>query len=291
MGLVGRRTQLSSVAAALDDAATGAGCVVGVAGEPGIGKTRLARSVIELAAARGFTVLSGHTPVREMGVAYAPLLEALGGHLRSLDNVGRAALTSGLSELGLLLGSLVVGRPEPLADPALEQARLFEAVARLVDRLQQQSPMLLFVDDVHEADAASIALLGSVCRRLSGQRVLALLTYRSDADSRRSLHDLRVALRRQALLQEVTLEPLPRQALAELAAAQLGGRPSEALLDMLEARAGGVPLFAHTLLAGLRDAGQLEAAGGRWTPSPGAETHLPSLARDVILGPLSASAQ
>lgn len=286
MDLVGRDTELSSLAAALDVAAGGSGLVVGLVGEAGIGKTRLAREVIGLAQRRGFTVLAGRASVGDMSVAYEPLLEALGSYLRALDPAARAATTNGLSELGVLLGSLVAGRPEPLSDPALEQARLFEAVARLLERIQQRTPLVLFVDDAHEADAASVALLGYLCRRLQAQRVLAVLTYRSDADSLRPLRDLHASLRRQGLLEEVVLSPLDRAMLADLAARRLGVPASETLLDLVAQRADGIPLFAETMLEDLRGAGQLLLAGGCWTLAPGAVPDVPVLAREVILRPL-----
>ncbi|HEU4540325.1 MAG TPA: AAA family ATPase [Jiangellaceae bacterium] len=287
MELVGRGAELGRIAAALGEAVGGAGPVVGLAGEPGIGKTRLALETIGLAEQRGFVVLAGRAPVREMAVAYAPILEAVGDHLRSLDSVARTALTHGLSELGVLLGSLVGGRPEPLADPALEQARLFEAVARLVERIQDTAPVLVFVDDAHEADAASVSLLAYLCRRLRGQRVLTLLTYRSDADSLRPLREVLTSLRRQKALQEITLEPLTREQLAQIAESQLGGPVSDALLDTLDARAGGIPLFAETLLDGLREAGQLRQSAGRWALAHGAEPDVPAVVRDAILRPLN----
>ncbi|HEX5994615.1 MAG TPA: AAA family ATPase, partial [Jiangellales bacterium] len=287
MELVGRAAELGSIAAALGNAVDGAGPVVGLAGEPGIGKTRLAQEAIGLAEQRGFVVLTGRAPVREMAVAYAPILEAVGDHLRSLDSGARTALTYGLSELAVLFGSLVGSRPEPLADPALEQARLFEAVARLIERIQDTAPVLVFVDDAHEADAASISLLAYLCRRVRGQRVLTLLTYRSDPDSLRPLREVLTSLRRQKALQEVTLEPLTRAQLAEIAEAQLGGPVSDALLDTLDARAGGIPLFAETLLDGLREAGQLRQSAGRWALAHGAEPDVPAVVRDAIFRPLS----
>jgi DNA-binding CsgD family transcriptional regulator len=284
--LSGRGAELGSLAAALDEATAGTGRLVGLVGEPGIGKTRLAEEVARLADERGFVTLMGRTPPREMGVAYGPIVEALTDHLRSLDIVARAATTNGLPELAALLGSLVPGRAEPLADVELEQARLFEAVARLLERIQEDAPVLLFVDDAHEADTASLALLHYLCRRLDRQRVVTLLTYRSDADSLRPLRELHTTMRRQGRLQEVALEPLRRDDLADLVARRLEGPPSDALLDLLEVRAGGVPLFAETLLAGLRDSGELSWIGGSWSLALDADPDVPPVARDVILRPL-----
>lgn len=277
---------MRSIAAALDDAAARTARVVGLVGEAGIGKTRVAQEVVALAEQRGFAVLTSRAPPLEMAVAYAPILEALGNYLRALDVVARAAMTNGLPELGMLFGSLIQSRPEPLSDPALEQARLFEAVARVLDRIQEKSTVLLLLDDAHEADAASIALLHYVCRRLDRRRVITLLTYRSDAESLRPLRELRVSLLRQGLLHEMVLAPLGRTAIAELATAQLGGPVSEELLDLLDSRADGVPLFAETILTGLRESGQLSRIGGCWTLTSGAVPDVPTIARDVILRPL-----
>lgn len=284
--LAGREAELGSLAAQLDEVAAGTGRLLGLVGEAGIGKTRLAEEAVRQAGQRGFVILAGRTPPREMGVAYGPIVEALTDHLRSLDIVARAATTNGLPELATLLGALVPGRAEPLADVELEQARLFEAVARLLERLQENAPVLLFVDDAHEADTASLALLHYLCRRLDRQRVLTLLTYRSDAESLRSLRELHTTMRRQGRFQEVTLEPLRRNDVADLVTRRLGGPPAGTLLDLLEARAGGVPLFAETLLEGLRDSGALISLDGAWSLARDVDPDVPALARDVILRPL-----
>jgi predicted ATPase len=201
--LAGREAELGSSAAVLDEVAVGTSHLVGVVGEAGIGKTRFAHEAVELAEQRGFVTVAGRAPPRETAVAYAPIVEAFTDHLRSLDIVARAATTNGLPELATLFGSLVPGQGEPLADVELEQARLFEAVTRLLERIQDDAPILLFVDDAHEADTASLALLHYLCRRLDRQRVLTLLTYRSDAESLRPLRELRTTMRRQGRLEEI----------------------------------------------------------------------------------------
>jgi DNA-binding CsgD family transcriptional regulator/tetratricopeptide (TPR) repeat protein len=286
MALVGRGRELDQLEAALAAVSDGGTRVVGLVGEAGIGKTRLALEVADRAAARGVTVLSGRTPVHDMAVAYAPMVEALGGHLRSLDRVARAALTRDLPELGLLFGSLVPGSVEPLADPGLEQARLFEAVARLVDRLQQDAPVLLLVDDIHEADAASLSLLHALLRRPAHGALLVVLTYRSDARAQRALQPLHVALRRQGVFGELALERLDRHDLVEVAADLLGGPVTDGLVTVLAERAEGVPLFVEAVIASLRDAGLLTRREGWWTVLDGVVRDPPVAARDVFLAPI-----
>jgi predicted ATPase len=166
------------------------------------------------------------------------------------------------------------------------RTRLFEAVARLVERVIRRAPVLLLIDDAHEADTATLALLAYLCRRLGGRELLTILTYRSDDRSRRHLRDLHTHLRRDGVLEEVTVSPMDRAVLGDLAAAHLGGPVSEVLLDAIEERSGRIPLFAVTLLTALRESGNLTEVGGRWSLSSGTELGLPPVIRDVVLAPL-----
>src|SRR5581483_5852038 len=87
--LVGRRPELGRLEEALDDAASGRGRIVFVAGQMGIGKTRLVEEALGLARSQDFVVLVGRTPAAGSGLAYAPLLSAFGAPLRSLDPAHR----------------------------------------------------------------------------------------------------------------------------------------------------------------------------------------------------------
>ncbi|MDO8670441.1 MAG: ATP-binding protein, partial [Dehalococcoidia bacterium] len=100
--LVGREEEMSRLGAALDLAAEGRGGTIFLTGEPGIGKTRLAREALALAKDRGFTTLEGRAYSIEVGLAYAPFLDAFGQILRGLHPVHLAALVDGLPDLGRL---------------------------------------------------------------------------------------------------------------------------------------------------------------------------------------------
>lgn len=137
--LVGRTVEMDHLAAQLEHAASGRGCATFLVGEMGIGKTRLAQETLALARARGFAVMEGRAYLLEGRLAYAPVFAAFGPFLRHLDSTRQARLVSGLSDLGRLFADLRLPAPEPLDDPALEKTRLFEAVARLLERLARDS--------------------------------------------------------------------------------------------------------------------------------------------------------
>ncbi len=174
--LVGRSAEMDRLAAQLSRAARGQGCALFLAGEAGIGKTRLAQEALALARERGFLVLEGSAYALEGGLAYAPILAAFGPFLRRLDSPRQARLVSGLPDLGQLFTDLRLPAPLPLGDPALEKTRLFEAVVRLLERLARKTPVLLFLDDLHWADPASIELLHYLARGIADQAVFVLGT-------------------------------------------------------------------------------------------------------------------
>jgi len=285
--LVDRSAEMDRLAAQLSRAARRQGCAMFLVGEAGIGKTRLAHEALVLARERGFLVLEGSAYALEDRLAYAPILAAFGPFLRRLDSPRQTRLVSGLPDLGRLFTDLHLPAPLPLGDPALEKTRLFEAVVRLLERLTRESPVLLFLDDLHWADPASIELLHYLARGLADQAVLVLGTYRAEEiDTARGLRSLVTSLRRAGQASEQILARLEPEAVAELAAGMLGSRAPGELLTLLGARAGGTPLFVEALIRTLVDADQLHKRGESWTLGANLVPALPPDIRDLILGRL-----
>jgi class 3 adenylate cyclase len=134
--LVGRSSELTILRDCLAHAtATGTPALVTIAGEAGIGKSRLAAEALALARRRGFVTLEGAAYPLQADLAYAPVLEVLGPFLARLEPGRLAALVGGLPDLGRLFAGLHLPPPEPLGDAALERTRMFEAVSRLVERV------------------------------------------------------------------------------------------------------------------------------------------------------------
>lgn len=282
--LVGRSAELGRLAAGLERAAHGHGCAMFLVGEAGIGKTRLAHEALVLAREQGFFVLEGSAYALEGRLAYAPILAAFGPFLRRLDSPRQARLVSGLLDLGRLFTDLRLPAPLPLGDPALEKTRLFEAVARLLERFARETPVLLFLDDLHWADPASIELLHYLARGLADRAVFVLGTYRAEEiDTARGLRSLVTSLCRAGQAREVVLARLESEAVAELAAGMLGNEAPSELLTLLNARADGTPLFVEALIRTLVDAGQLRQRGESWMLGIDQAPVLPPDIRDLIL--------
>ena len=272
------------MAARISRVARGQGGAMFLVGEAGIGKTRLAHEAFVLAREQGFLVLEGSAYALEGRLAYTPILAAFGPFLRRLDAPRQARLVSGLPDLSRLFTELRLPASSSLGDPALEKTRLFEAMARLLERLSQETPVLLFLDDLHWADPASIELMHYLVRGIADQAVLVLGTYRAEEiDAARGLRSLVTALRRTRQTSEVVLVRLEPEAVAELAAGMLGSSVPGELLTLLDARAGGTPLFVEALIRTLVDADQLHKRGESWTLGTGLSPVLPPDIRDLIL--------
>ena len=177
--LVGRGAEMEQLQQHWAHAAQGRGHLVLLSGEPGIGKTRLALALMEQARSDGAVVLRGGCYEYEGATPYLPLVEAIREWVhRQSDESLRAALGDNAAELARLapeiearLGSQP---PNPPLGPAEERLRLFDSVARFLDRIAQQSGLVLFLDDLHWADPGTLALLHYLLRALRESPILLL---------------------------------------------------------------------------------------------------------------------
>jgi DNA-binding CsgD family transcriptional regulator/tetratricopeptide (TPR) repeat protein len=278
---VGRSLELGELEAALADAAAGRPWLAFVAGDSGVGKTRLLSEFNVRARAAGARTLSGDcVELGEGELPYAPLVGALRSLARSSDPVLEQLPTSVRAELSTLIPSLADGVAAPSASvDASAQSRLFEALLWLLDCLGQDGPVLLEIEDLHWADRATRAFVTFLGRSLCRERVLVVATYRPDELHRR--HPLRpvlAELERDIGSRRIQLSPLTRQELSQQLCDLLGEPPDEELVTRVFARSEGHPLFVEELIAAGRD--------GRGS--------LPSTLRDALMvrvERLSAAAQ
>jgi DNA-binding CsgD family transcriptional regulator/tetratricopeptide (TPR) repeat protein len=241
--LVGRADELCELRRLLDMAADGQPALVFVAGESGVGKSRL---LAELEAGAGQVLHGDCVELGEGELPYAPVVGALRPLAREHDPV--LASLPARDELATLLPEL--GAPGAPGD----QGRLFEALLGLLERLGRRAPVLLALEDIHWADRSTSAFLAFLARALDDERVLVVATYRTDEMHRRHpLRPLLAELERGQRTHRIALEPLTRDELAVALEDISGEQPDAGLVDRLYVRSGGNPLFAEELLAAGED--------------------------------------
>ena len=258
---VARRRELDVLSAAWDDARAGSRRLVFVAGEPGIGKTRLVKEFAHTALRDG-TVLYAACQ-EEALVAYQPFVEALRG--AGLD-WARIARIPGASELARVIPELPAQPGAASGDAELRRYLLFEAVSGILDEISARAPLALVIDDLHWADPATLHLLRHVARAPREAALLIAGTYR-DADVRPAhpLAELLADLRRDRVVDRVTLEGLPERDVGALIAAHAGHAAPPALVGTVHEHTDGNPFFVEEVLRHLIETGILYERGGRWT--------------------------
>jgi serine/threonine protein kinase/tetratricopeptide (TPR) repeat protein len=249
---VGRRTLLTRIGERIERAGRGQGGVVLVAGEAGMGKTRLLGQLAVRAGELGARVQMAFSAEDDGSPPYWPWLQVL----RALpdDGTGREAPSE--------LKALLAGR-EPSSDqPALraaqaERLRFFDALCQFMEERAQERPLVLLFDDCHWADAGSLALLGFAARRLMRSRVLVVGAYRSEDAGRGGGLD---AVRKLSECDHHELSGLSPHEVRELYLHTAGTMPSESTLDQLVARSEGNPLFVKELSRTSSDGSRLSRA-------------------------------
>jgi DNA-binding SARP family transcriptional activator len=263
--LVGRDGQLAALDAALTGAAAGRGRVVLVAGEPGIGKTRLAEEVARRATSQGIQVVWGRCYEGEGAPALWPWVQ-IGRELLAgvaPGELGGVLGRSGaeLSQLMPELKEVVPGlEPPPVVELEAARFRLYQAVARLLRRLAETRPLLVIIDDLHWADVASLRLLGFLATELRAARLVVVGTYRDvEVAAGQPLAETLGALAREPVVERIVLGGLGEAEVARLITNAVGTRPVASLVRAVHDRTEGNPFFVTELLRLLQSEGKLRA--------------------------------
>jgi predicted ATPase len=245
---VGRALELGMLDARLERAIAGAGSLVIVAGDAGIGKTRMLREFTATARARGALTLWGSSFEGDWHPPYGPWVEALGEAGRSVERARlRAALGRGAPVLARLVPELdaaVGGDAGTMAalSPEEERFRLYDAVARFLVAVARQQPTVLVLDDLHWTDRDSLQLL-AYCGRFVGQAALVLAGAHRDApldlDRDHPLIDTLAVLCREPTYERIGLGGLSRGEVADFLAHANRQEPSPTLVKAIHRETGG----------------------------------------------------
>src|SRR4051794_12005618 len=250
--LVGRATEFAAMSRALDSAVAGTPIHQLVAGEAGVGKSRLVAETSSLAVARGMRVLvGGCADVGHGGVPYGPIVEALRTLVRTLEpeilDVVVGTARADLARLVPMLGGPDDGDARPQSETL--QPRLFDAILGVLQRLAEIQPVVFVVEDLHWADPATRESISYLIRQLRQDRVLLIMTFRSDELHRRHpLLPWLAELDRSGLVERVDLDRLDPMATHALLSAILDAAPSSEFVAQIHRRSGGNPFFVEELL-------------------------------------------
>jgi AAA ATPase domain len=270
--MVGRECELEELAGVFSAAGEGHGGLVLLAGEAGVGKTRLAEVAMaagRLACLRGVADQLSSSP-------YAPIAAVLRAFLRHEPG--------GLSQaesLGKYLGAILpeLGPATSVAD----RETLVAAVRYAFEAIAARAATVVFLDDLQWADAATLELLPSLAEAAEEWPLVVLGAYRSEEIPRgHPLRRLRVDLRRAGRLAELSLEPLDHEATTRLAARVFEGEPGPTLRAALYDRTQGVPFFVEELAAALKTAGRLTPGSGGLELEAGSSVPIPETLRDTV---------
>ena len=284
---VGRQQELAELRDALDDAIAGRGRLVMLAGEPGIGKTRIARELAVVAESRGVQVLWGRCYEEEGSPPYWPWVQPIRDYVQQQNpELLLSAMGPGAADIAEIIPELRIKLPDLTPSPSLEpeqaRFRLFDSVTTFLKNAAASQPLMLVLDDLHWSGRTSLLLLQFVARQMAESCLLVVGTYRDMEISRHdSLTETLGNLIREEHFQRVQLAGLSVEEVNQFVEVT-GVASPPGLVQAVHQRTEGNPLFVGELVRLLAQDGP--GAEGQWSLS------IPVGIREVIgkrLGRLS----
>jgi DNA-binding CsgD family transcriptional regulator len=259
-----------------------------LAGEAGIGKSRMIAE-IKMGIHRDTALaLQGNCFEPDRSLPYGPLIDALRALLVLIPPVElmRDAGTYAAEYARLLpelSAYLPAGAIAPLISPEQEKRRLFEALVQLLSRLSARQPLLFVAEDIHWADDTSLEFLAFLARRLPRLPILLLLTYRSDEQHAQLRHFL-AQLDRERLASEIALAPLTPVEVEEmlLVIFELQRPVRREFLDAMYSLTEGNPFFIEEVLHALLADDEIYYSGEGWERRPLNDLNIPRSVQDAV---------
>ena len=259
--VVGRERELELLGARIADAASGVGGVIGLVGEAGVGKTRLCEEVTRRAREAGMTVLAGRAVPSETPVPYRPFTEALLGAFRSAAPPDTPELVGFRGQLGRLVPAW---RSDDAGGADESPVLLGEALIRLLGGLGHGNGCVVLLEDLHWADAETLAVVDYVIDASRDERVLTVCTSRPSG----AATDVLSRLRRRDATSLIGVDPLGFDDIKRVVAACLStDDPPHNVVELIKSHSDGNPFLVEELLAGLVASEALSYEDGQWVTS------------------------
>jgi class 3 adenylate cyclase len=270
---IGRERETKELRAGLEAALSGRLRLMTLAGEMGIGKTRMAAELATYASLRGAQVVWGRCYEGEGAPAYWPWVQIIRSYVHDRDpHAISSEMGSGAADIAQVVSEVrdrLPGLPAPpTMEPEQARFRLFDSIATFLRNAARARPLVMILDDLHWADKSSLLLLRFLASELRESRALVLGTYRdTELERGHPLADVLAGLRREPSYKRVLLRGLSaeetKSLLEAVAEHQLG--PGELMMvEALHAETEGNPFFVEEIVRHLVETGRLYRNEGRW---------------------------
>lgn len=263
--LVARASEWDTLSTTLITTMQGQGCSILLAGEPGIGKTRLGQELLVAARQSGYLTFVGRCYEPQCTVPYFPFIELLGMLIEQAPDHIRDQIGKRWSMVYRLLPGASVESELALQNDPADQQRILWTLNDLIHVLSAEVPVALAIDDLHWADEASLALWEHLARYTRDTRALVLGAYRDTEVSPDSpLAALRYRLEHERLLRHMVLRGLTIAGVSELIMTTLSNHGTDELCSDLHHLTAGNPFFVYETLLALQENNALALADGMW---------------------------
>ncbi len=286
--LVGREAELQAIETALDAARSGSGQIVGLSGEAGIGKSRLAREAAVLAEARGGRSLVGHCYEGGGTPALWPWVEILNAYTEAsgTDELIAALGSAGVDLVELLPHLRTVFPAAPTQAPAdveWARSRLFTSIVRLLGAAADSRPLFLVIDDAQWADASSLQLLRVVAQRSATLSLCVLVAFRDiERPGILTPADLLADVARDMPVRTLKLSGLSASDVAKMVRPGAGAGLPQSTLDILFEQTSGNPFFVEELVKYWAEIGLVDGEQGLTSQLVGASLPLAPSVQDAV---------
>jgi len=239
-----------------------------VSGEPGIGKSRLAREMVAQAEVSGGQTFTGECQP-EGNAPYSAFAQIVRRILREHAKNGvefPMAVLADMLKLSPELKSLYPNvDPNPELEPGAEQRRLFEHMVGLCQVMSKEAPLLLLLEDLHWADSSTLAMLSLLARRTIGIPIMLLGAYREvELGVALPFHQAMQEFDRQNLGKRLKLDRLDKEQTKNLVTTIFAEETTPEFLDGIYNETDGNPFFIEEVCKALIESGQLTFKDGRW---------------------------
>jgi len=288
---VGREAELRQLQSAFDAATSGQGSLTMVVGEPGIGKTALTEQLATYVSLRNGRVLVGHCYEEgSLSLPYLAFVEAIKTYAQARDvSELKKELGTGAQDVARIVSEVrerLKIEPRPKGDPEEERYRLLQAVTDFLGSAANVQPMMVVLEDLHNADRGTLEMLGHVARNLADKRLLLVGTYRDvEVDRTHPLSAALAELRRLPAFGRVLLRGLNADEVRRMVSSIVGQEVPWGLAEAVHRQTEGNPLFVQEVVRYLaEDKAITRGEGGRWqlTRDTPVEMRIPDGLRDVI---------